>query len=93
MLSPRGRQAGGRLITITDQRAATRALLITMALGLIMLFPGCACVGAPLIMAFAAGIALSQHFRFNVMHRLGMPALDRFAPAATGARLEEQMRR
>jgi Kef-type K+ transport system membrane component KefB len=52
-------------------------------------------VGAPLIMGgFAAGIALSQHFRFNIMHRFGMPALDRwFAPSPKLAhRLEEQMR-
>jgi Kef-type K+ transport system membrane component KefB len=52
-------------------------------------------VGAPLIMGgFAAGIALSQHFRFDVMNRLGLPALNRwFAPSPQLAhRLEDQMR-
>jgi Kef-type K+ transport system membrane component KefB len=67
-----------------------------MALALILLFSWMAhLVGAPLIMGgFAAGIALSQHFRFNLMGRLGLPALDRWlAPSPNMAhRLEEQMR-
>jgi Kef-type K+ transport system membrane component KefB len=96
LLSPLVAKLGGRIIDHYDQRAANPGLLITMALALILLFSWLAhAVGAPLIMGgFAAGIALSQHFRFNVMHRLGLPSLDRwFAPSPQLAhRLEEQMR-
>src|SRR5574340_435669 len=96
LLSPLVAKLAGRIIDHYDQRAATPGLLITMALALILLFSWLAhAVGAPLIMGgFAAGIALSQHFRFDVMRRLGMPALDRwFAPSPQLAhRLEEQMR-
>lgn len=96
LLSPFAAKIVGGIIDHYDQRAATPGLLVTMALSLILLFSWLAhAVGAPLIMGgFAAGIALSQHFRFNVMHRLGLPALDRwFAPSPKLAhRLEEQMR-
>ncbi|MGA9163037.1 MAG: cation:proton antiporter [Thiobacillus sp.] len=96
LLSPLAAKLVGGIIDHYDQRAATPGLLITMALALILLFSWMAhLVGAPLIMGgFAAGIALSQHFRFNLMHRLGLPALDRWlAPSPNMAhRLEEQMR-
>ena len=96
LLSPFVAKLVGGIIDHYDQRATTPGLLITMALALILLFSWMAhVVGAPLIMGgFAAGIALSQHFRFNVMHRLGLPALDRwFAPSPKLAhRLEDQMR-
>ena len=96
LLSPLAAKLVGGIIDHYDQRAATPGLLITMALALILLFSWMAhLVGAPLIMGgFAAGIALSQHFRFNVMHRLGLPALDRWlAPSPNMAhRLEDQMR-
>jgi len=96
LLSPFAAKLVGAIIDHYDQRAATPGLLITMALALILLFSWMAhLVGAPLIMGgFAAGIALSQHFRFNLMHRLGLPALDRWlAPSPNMAhRLEDQMR-
>ena len=96
LLSPFAAKLVGAIIDHYDQRAATPGLLITMALALILLFSWMAhLVGAPLIMGgFAAGIALSQHFRFNIMHRLGLPALDRWlAPSPKLAhRLEDQMR-
>ena len=96
LLSPFAAKLVGAIIDHYDQRAATPGLLITMALALILLFSWMAhVVGAPLIMGgFAAGIALSQHFRFNLMHRLGLPALDRWlAPSPNMAhRLEDQMR-
>lgn len=96
LLSPFVAKLAGELIGHYDARAATPGLLITMALALILLFSWLAhVVGAPLIMGgFAAGIALSQHFRFNVMHHLGMPALDQWlTPSPRLAhRLEEQMR-
>jgi Kef-type K+ transport system membrane component KefB len=96
VLSPFVAKLAGQLIDHYDQRAVTPGLLITMALALILLFSWLAhVVGAPLIMGgFAAGIALSQHFRFNLMHKLGLPRLDQwFAPSPQLAhRLEEQMR-
>ena len=96
LLSPFVAKLAGGIIDHYDQRAATPGLLVTMALALILLFSWLAhVVGAPLIMGgFAAGIALSQHFRFDLMHRLGLPALDRwFAPSPKLAqRLEQQMR-
>jgi Kef-type K+ transport system membrane component KefB len=96
LLSPFVAKVAGGIIDHYDQRAATPGLLVTMALSLILLFSWLAhAVGAPLIMGgFAAGIALSQHFRFNVRQRLGMSALNRwFAPSPQLAhRLEEQMR-
>jgi len=96
LLSPLVAKLAGGIIDHYDQRAATPGLLITMALALILLFSWLAhALGVPLIMGgFAAGIALSQHFRFNMMSRFGMPALDRwFAPSPQLAhRLEEQMR-
>ncbi|MHB1083741.1 MAG: cation:proton antiporter [Thiobacillus sp.] len=96
LLSPFVAKIAGGIIDHYSQRATSPGLLITMALALILLFSWLAhAVGAPLIMGgFAAGIALSQHFRFNIMHRFGMPALDRwFAPSPKLAhRLEEQMR-
>lgn len=96
LLSPFAAKLVGGIIDHYDQRATTPGLLITMALALILLFSWMAhLVGAPLIMGgFAAGIALSQHFRFNLMHRLGQPALDRWlAPSPNMAhRLEDQMR-
>lgn len=96
LLSPFAAKLVGGIIDHYDQRSATPGLLITMALALILLFSWMAhLVGAPLIMGgFAAGIALSQHFRFNLMHRLGLPALDRWlAPSPNLAhRLEDQMR-
>jgi len=96
LLSPLVAKLAGGIIDHYDQRAATPGLLITMALALILLFSWLAhALGVPLIMGgFAAGIALSQHFRFNVMSRFGLPALDRwFAPSPQLAhRLEEQMR-
>ena len=96
LLSPFAAKLVGGIIDHYDQRATTPGLLITMALALILLFSWMAhLVGAPLIMGgFAAGIALSQHFRFNLMHRLGLPALDRWlAPSPKLAhRLEDQMR-
>ena len=96
LLSPFVVKLAGGLIDHYDQRAATPGLLITLALALILLFSWLAhVVGAPMILGgFAAGIALSQHFRFDLMHRLGLPALDRsFAPSPKLARrLEEQMR-
>lgn len=96
LLSPFVAKLAGGIIDHYDQRATSPGLLITMALALILLFSWLAhAVGAPLIMGgFAAGIALSQHFRFNIMHRFGMPALDRwFAPSPKLAhRLEAQMR-
>ena len=96
LLSPFVAKLAGGIIDHYDQRAATPGLLVTMALALILLFSWLAhVVGAPMIMGgFAAGIALSQHFRFDLMHRLGLPALDRwFAPSPKLAhRLEQQMR-
>jgi Kef-type K+ transport system membrane component KefB len=96
LLSPFAAKLVGGIIDHYDQRSTTPGLLITMALALILLFSWMAhLVGAPLIMGgFAAGIALSQHFRFNLMGRLGLPALDRWlAPSPNMAhRLEEQMR-
>ncbi len=96
LLSPFVAKLAGGIIDHYDQRAATPGLLVTMALALILLFSALAhIVGAPMIMGgFAAGIALSQHFRFDLMHRLGLPALDRwFAPSPKLAqRLEQQMR-
>ncbi len=96
LLAPFVAKLAGAIIDHYDQRAATPGLLITMALALILLFSWLAhAVGAPLIMGgFAAGIALSQHFRFNVTHWLRLPVLDRwFAPSPKLAhRLEEQMR-
>jgi Kef-type K+ transport system membrane component KefB len=96
LLSPFAAKLVGGIIDHYDQRAVTPGLLITMALALILLFSWMAhLVGAPLIMGgFAAGIALSQHFRFNLMHRLGLPAFDRWlAPSPNMAhRLEDQMR-
>lgn len=96
LLSPFVAKLAGGIIDHFDQRAATPGLLVTMALALILLFSWLAyIVGAPLIMGgFAAGIALSQHFRFDLMHKLGLPALDRwFAPSPKLAhRLEHQMR-
>ncbi len=96
LLSPFVAKLAGGLIDHYDRLAVTPGLLVTMALSLILLFSWLAhAVGAPLIMGgFAAGIALSQHFRFNAMRRLGLPALDKwFAPSPQLAhRLEEQMR-
>ncbi len=96
LLSPFVVKLAGGLIDHYDQRAATPGLLITLALALILFFSWLAhVVGAPMILGgFAAGIALSQHFRFDLMHRLGLPALDHwFAPRPKLARrLEEQMR-
>ncbi len=96
LLSPFVVKLAGGLIDHYDQRAATPGLLITLALALILLFSWLAhLVGAPMILGgFAAGIALSQHFRFDSMHRLGFPALGHwFAPSPKLAkRLEEQMR-
>jgi Kef-type K+ transport system membrane component KefB len=96
LLSPFVAKLAGGIIDHYDQRAATPGLLITMALALILLFSWLAhAVGAPLIMGgFAAGIALSQHFRFQMRRRLGLSALNRwFAPSPHLAhRLEEQMR-
>jgi Kef-type K+ transport system membrane component KefB len=96
LLSPFAAKLVGGIIDHYDQRAVTPGLLITMALALILLFSWMAhLVGAPLIMGgFAAGIALSQHFRFNIMGRLGLPAFDRWlAPSPNMAhRLEDQMR-
>ncbi len=96
LLSPFVAKLAGGIIDHYDQHATTPGLLITMALALILLFSWMAhAVGAPLIMGgFAAGIALSQHFRFNVMHRLGLPALNQWlAPSPKLAhRLEDQMR-
>jgi Kef-type K+ transport system membrane component KefB len=96
LLAPFVAKLAGGIIDHYDQHAATPGLLITMALALILLFSWLAhALGAPLIMGgFAAGIALSQHFRFQIMHRLGLPALDHwFAPSPRLAhRLEDQMR-
>jgi Kef-type K+ transport system membrane component KefB len=96
LLSPFVAKLAGGIIDHYDQRAATPGLLITMALALILLFSWLAhAVGAPLIMGgFAAGIALSQHFRFQMRLRLGLSTLNRwFAPSPQLAhRLEEQMR-
>jgi Na+:H+ antiporter len=96
LLSPFVAKLVGGIIDHYDQRAATPGLLITMALALILLFSWLAhVVGAPLIMGgFAAGIALSQHFRFQMRLRLGLLSLNRwFAPSPHLAhRLEEQMR-
>src|SRR5512135_2097040 len=96
LLSPFVARLAGGIIDHYNRRAATPGLLVTMALSLILLFSWLAhAVGAPLIMGgFAAGLALSQHFRFNLMSRLGLPALDRrFAPSPQLAhRLEEQMK-
>ncbi len=96
LLSPFVVKIAGGLIDHYDQRAATPGLLVTLALALILFFAWLAhVVGAPMILGgFAAGIALSQHFRFDLMHRLGWPKLDRwFAPSPKLAqRLEAQMR-
>lgn len=96
LLSPLVAKLAGGIIDHYDQRAMTPGLLITMALALILLFSWLAhVVGAPLIMGgFAAGIALSQHFRLNMMDRLGLPGMNRWlAPSPHLAhRLEEQMR-
>ncbi len=80
LLSPFVAKLAGGIIDLYDQHATTPGLLITIALALILLFSWMAhAVGAPLIMGgFAAGITLSQHFRFNVMHRLGLPALNQW---------------
>lgn len=96
LLAPLVAKVAGNIIDHYDRRAITPGLLVTMALSLILLFSWLAhAVGAPLIMGgFAAGIALSQHFRFNLLHRLRLSALDPwFAPSPQLAhRLEEQMR-
>ena len=81
-----------KMIDRLDQHAASPGLLLTMALSLILLFSWLAhAVGAPEIMGgFAAGLAFSQHFGFNLP--LGKAILN-FEPSPKLAhRLEEQMR-
>ena len=83
----------------TDRKLESEGLLITLVISLIMLFSWLAhAVGAPAIMGgFAAGIALSQHFRMSITQRLRLPfrrTLERaFAsrPELTH-RLEKQFR-
>jgi Kef-type K+ transport system membrane component KefB len=87
----------GKLIAVLidhlDQRAHTPGLLLTMALSVTLLFSWLAhAVDAPEIMGgFAAGLAFSQHFGFNL--NLGKKNSTLFKPSPTLAhRLEEQMR-
>jgi Kef-type K+ transport system membrane component KefB len=93
VLAPIVAKLAAEVIDRLDQRAASPGLLLTLALSLILLFSWLAhAVGAPEIMGgFAAGLAFSQHFGFNLRVR-GRPALS-FKPSPKLAhRLEEQMR-
>lgn len=92
VLAPIVAKLAAKMIDRLDQRAASPGLLLTMALSLILLFSWLAhAVGAPEIMGgFAAGLAFSQHFGFNLP--LGKVTLA-FEPSPQLAhRLEEQMR-
>lgn len=92
VLAPIVAKLASKVIDRLDQRAASPGLLLTMALSLILLFSWLAhVVGAPEIMGgFAAGLAFSQHFGFNLL--LGKAILS-FEPSPKLAhRLEEQMR-
>jgi Kef-type K+ transport system membrane component KefB len=92
VLAPIVAKLASKVIDRLDQRAASPGLLLTMALSLILLFSWLAhAVGAPEIMGgFAAGLAFSQHFGFNLP--LGKAILN-FEPSPKLAhRLEEQMR-
>ncbi|MGE0356435.1 MAG: cation:proton antiporter [Burkholderiales bacterium] len=82
-----------------DRRSASPGLLVTMTLGLIMLFSYLAhLVGAPVILGgFAAGIAMGQRFQLSMARRLGFPftaAINRVLAAspALSERLEHQFR-
>lgn len=92
VLAPIVAKFASKMIDRLDQHAASPGLLLTMALSLILLFSWLAhAVGAPEIMGgFAAGLAFSQHFGFNLP--LGKAILN-FEPSPKLAhRLEEQMR-
>ena len=78
-----------------DQRAATPGLLLTMVLSLILLFSWLAhAVGAPEIMGgFAAGLAFSQYFGFNIrLSRRGKNVFHFEPSPKLTHRLEQQMR-
>jgi Kef-type K+ transport system membrane component KefB len=92
VLAPIVAKLASKVIDRLDRHAASPGLLLTMALSLILLFSWLAhAVGAPEIMGgFAAGLAFSQHFGFNLP--LGKVTLG-FEPSPQLAhRLEEQMR-
>jgi len=92
VLAPIVAKLAAKVIDRLDQHAASPGLLLTMALALILMFSWLAhAVGAPEIMGgFAAGLAFSQHFGFNLP--LGKAILN-FEPSPKLAhRLEEQMR-
>ena len=92
VLAPIVAKLASKVIDRLDRNAASPGLLLTMALSLILLFSWLAhAVGAPEIMGgFAAGLAFSQHFGFNLP--LGKAILN-FEPSPQLAhRLEEQMR-
>lgn len=83
----------------TDRKLASEGLLITLVISLIMLFSWLAhAVGAPAIMGgFAAGIAMSQHFRLSIPQRLRLPFRNTFERALAPRpelthRLEKQFR-
>lgn len=99
VLAPLAGKLIGWAIDHTDRKLESEGLLITLVVSLIMLFSWLAhAVGAPAIMGgFAAGIALSQHFRMHITQRLRVPfrhKLERaFAPRPELThRLERQFR-
>jgi Kef-type K+ transport system membrane component KefB len=100
LISPIAAKFIGYIIAQFDRSDQTApGLLLTMTLSLIMLFSYLAhAIGAPEIMGgFAAGIAMSQHFRISLSSRFKVPFIDRinriFAPnPALSHQLETQMR-
>lgn len=99
VLSPFAAKFMAYIIDHFDQRSSSPGLLLTMALSLIMLFSYLAhAIGAPEIMGgFAAGIAISQHFRVSIAKRLHIPFSAHFnrifAPSPElSHKLEKQMR-
>ena len=92
VLAPIVAKLAANVIDRLDRNAAAPGLLLTMALSLILLFSWLAhAVGAPEIMGgFAAGLAFSQHFGFNLP--LGKVTLGVEPSPQLAHRLEEQMR-
>ena len=99
VLSPFAAKFIAYIIAHFERKSSSPGLLLTMALSLIMLFSYLAhAIGAPEIMGgFAAGIAMSQHFRISLSERLRIPFVARinriFAPGPElSHQLEAQMR-
>ncbi len=95
VLAPVVGKLAATVIERLDRNAAAPGLLLTMALSLTLLFSWLAhAVGAPEIMGgFAAGLAFSQYFGFNLRMPFGQRGTTLFQPSPKMAhRLEEQMR-